>query len=115
MLECLLAQVGRLAQRLAMQPPPVPPRFPLASALMARRGVRSGPYNGAAKVQGAPAAKNGSCAAMELVWVYHGLYMAILCRLYYVFSTICFPFFVAIFSISCGGEEGISATIQHIG
>lgn len=37
--------------------------FPLASALMARRGVRSGPYNGAAKVQGAPAAKNGTAKA----------------------------------------------------
>lgn len=37
--------------------------FPLSSALMARRGVRSGPYNGAAKVQGAPAAKNGTAKA----------------------------------------------------
>ena len=44
---------------------------------MARRGLRSGPYNGAAKVQGAPAAKNGGCAAMELVWVTMGLWATV--------------------------------------
>lgn len=37
--------------------------FPLSSALLARCGVRSVPYNGAAKVQGAPAAKNGTAKA----------------------------------------------------
>eukprot|EP00435_Cladocopium_sp_Y103_P059741 s243_g21.t1 len=37
--------------------------LPSSSTLMARRGVRSGPYNGAAKVQGAPAAKNGTAKA----------------------------------------------------